>query len=188
MAFGLAVYASPRGFPRHDARLASGRWSGATGRASHPQGPCERFQNASLHLVLLSQALLGAITSTGGRKQICGTCRGPPSMRSPQPTSEQDDCGTSQTTSSRSQASPSPDICVSRLIPTLVLPLNPDTLFAAPSCLLVWPGQSTRNPSAMGILVEHTFSEERSCHIPFPCPCVSSLSNGRIRGKVPAGS
>jgi len=33
MAFELAVYASPRRLPCHDARLASGRWSGATGRA-----------------------------------------------------------------------------------------------------------------------------------------------------------
>ena len=31
MAFGLAVYASQCGLPRHHARLASGRWSGATG-------------------------------------------------------------------------------------------------------------------------------------------------------------
>ena len=37
MAFGLAVYASQYGLPRHHARLASGRWSGATGRAFHPQ-------------------------------------------------------------------------------------------------------------------------------------------------------
>ena len=44
MAFGLAVYASPCGSPQHDARLASGRWSGATGRAFHPQGSYERFQ------------------------------------------------------------------------------------------------------------------------------------------------
>ena len=35
-AFGLAVYASPWGLPRPDARLASSRWSGATGRAFHP--------------------------------------------------------------------------------------------------------------------------------------------------------
>jgi hypothetical protein len=45
-AFGLAVYASPGGLPRLDARLASSRWSGATGRASHPQGSNERFQSA----------------------------------------------------------------------------------------------------------------------------------------------
>ena len=44
MAFGLAVYASQDGLPRHHARLASGRWSGATGRAFHPQGSYERFQ------------------------------------------------------------------------------------------------------------------------------------------------
>jgi len=44
MAFGLAVYASPGSLPHHDARLASGRWSDATGRAFHPQGSYERFQ------------------------------------------------------------------------------------------------------------------------------------------------
>jgi len=44
MAFGLAVYASPGSLPPHGARLASGRWSGATGRAFHPQDSKERFQ------------------------------------------------------------------------------------------------------------------------------------------------
>jgi hypothetical protein len=44
MAFGLAVYASQGWLPSHHARLASGRWSGATGRAFHPQGSSERFQ------------------------------------------------------------------------------------------------------------------------------------------------
>ena len=44
MAFGLAVYASRCELPQHRARLASGRWSGATGRAFHPQGSAERFQ------------------------------------------------------------------------------------------------------------------------------------------------
>jgi hypothetical protein len=44
MAFGLAVYASQDGLPRHHARLTSGRWSGATGRAFHPQDSDERFQ------------------------------------------------------------------------------------------------------------------------------------------------
>ena len=44
MAFGLAVYASQGWLPSHHARLASGRWSGATGRAFHPQGSNERFQ------------------------------------------------------------------------------------------------------------------------------------------------
>src|SRR6516162_5943780 len=43
MAFGLAVYASQCELPRHHARLASGRWSGATGRAFHPQGSAEGF-------------------------------------------------------------------------------------------------------------------------------------------------
>ena len=48
MAFGLAVYASQDGLPRHHARLASGRWSGATGRAFHPQGSNKRFQSCFL--------------------------------------------------------------------------------------------------------------------------------------------
>ena len=48
MAFGLAVYASQDGLPRHLARLASGRWSGATGRAFHPQDSNERFQSCFL--------------------------------------------------------------------------------------------------------------------------------------------
>jgi hypothetical protein len=56
MAFGLAVYASPDSLPHHDARLASGRWSGATGRAFHPQGSAERFQVSFLHPILPSQA------------------------------------------------------------------------------------------------------------------------------------
>src|SRR6516225_2474552 len=43
--------------PRH-ARLASGRWSGATGRAFHPQGSAERFLICFLHLILPSQAFL----------------------------------------------------------------------------------------------------------------------------------
>ena len=61
MAFGLAVYASQGWLPRPHARLASGRWSGATGRAFHPQGSNERFQSCFLHLIPLSQALLGTM-------------------------------------------------------------------------------------------------------------------------------
>ena len=45
MASGLAVYASPDGLPRLGAKLASSRWSDATGRAFHPQGPNRRFQS-----------------------------------------------------------------------------------------------------------------------------------------------
>ena len=56
MAFGLAVYASQAGLPRRHARLASGRWSGTTGRAFHPQDSTERFQSCFLHLIPLSQA------------------------------------------------------------------------------------------------------------------------------------
>jgi hypothetical protein len=46
MASGLAVYASPGGLPHRGAKLASSRWSDATGRAFHPQGPNRRFQSA----------------------------------------------------------------------------------------------------------------------------------------------
>ena len=49
-AFGLAVYASPGGLPRPDARLASSRWSDATGRASHPQGSYERFPRCNRYI------------------------------------------------------------------------------------------------------------------------------------------
>ena len=48
MAFGLAVYASQDRLPDHHARLASSRWSDATGRAFHPQGSSERFQSCFL--------------------------------------------------------------------------------------------------------------------------------------------
>ena len=48
MAFGLAVYASWCGLPPSHARLASSRWSDATGRAFHPQGSNERFQSCFL--------------------------------------------------------------------------------------------------------------------------------------------
>ncbi len=40
--------ASQDGLPRHHARLASGRWSGTTGRAFHPEGSYERFQSCFL--------------------------------------------------------------------------------------------------------------------------------------------
>jgi hypothetical protein len=64
MAFGLTVYASQCGLPRSHARLASGRWSGATGRAFHPQGSAERFLKSFLHLIPPFPSLLGAIDST----------------------------------------------------------------------------------------------------------------------------
>ena len=63
MAFGLAVYASWSELPQDHAKLASSCWSGSTGRGSHPQGSDERFQICKLHLIPLSQALLGAIAS-----------------------------------------------------------------------------------------------------------------------------
>ena len=50
-ASGLAVSGT-----FHDARLASGCWSGAAGRAFHPQDSDERSQIRFLHLFLLSQA------------------------------------------------------------------------------------------------------------------------------------
>jgi hypothetical protein len=48
MAFGLAVYASPGGLPRLDARLASSRWSDATGRASTRRVPTKGFRGVIL--------------------------------------------------------------------------------------------------------------------------------------------
>ena len=76
MAFGLTVYASQDGLPRHHARLVSGCWSSSTGRAFHPQESDERFQSCKLHLIPLSQALLGAITSTAARKPILPSTSG----------------------------------------------------------------------------------------------------------------
>ena|GEM_PF-6843596 len=61
MAPELAVYASPGESPHSGARLASRCWSDSPGRALHPQGSDERFPICFLHLVLLSQASLGAI-------------------------------------------------------------------------------------------------------------------------------
>jgi len=62
-AFGLAAYASPGGLPRPDARLASSRWSGVTGRAFTRRAPTKGFG------VLVTShppfpSLHGAITST----------------------------------------------------------------------------------------------------------------------------
>ena len=68
MAFGLAVYASQCRLPRHHARLASGRWSGATGRAFHPQGSNERFQSQLPYISSSFPKLLGAIGSTEVRE------------------------------------------------------------------------------------------------------------------------
>ena len=77
MAFGLAVYASQCGLPTPHARLASGRWSGATGRAFHPQDSDERFQSC-LHPIPLSQALLGAMFTTGEGNRIMQNALGEP--------------------------------------------------------------------------------------------------------------
>ena len=60
MAFKLVVYASQDRLPCRHARLTSSCWSSSTGRAFHPQGSDERFQSCKLHLILLSQASLGA--------------------------------------------------------------------------------------------------------------------------------
>ncbi len=65
MAFKLAVYASRCGLPHPRARLASGRWSGATGRAFHPQGSDERFLSAS-YISSPFPKPLGAIRNTAG--------------------------------------------------------------------------------------------------------------------------
>ena len=59
MAFGLAVYASQVWLPSHYARLASGRWSGAT-RTGFPPAGFQRKVSKMLPymLILLSQAWL----------------------------------------------------------------------------------------------------------------------------------
>jgi len=59
----------------HHARLASSCWSGSTGQAFHPQGSDERFQICKLHLVPLSQALLGANDVAPGTKRDFANCR-----------------------------------------------------------------------------------------------------------------
>ena len=64
MAFGLAVYASWSELPQYHAKLASSCWSGSTGRAFHPQNSDERFQICKLHFIPLSQASLGATSSS----------------------------------------------------------------------------------------------------------------------------
>ena len=57
------LYASQCRLPRHHARLASSRWSGATGRASHPQGSDERFQSCP-YISSPFPKLLGAMDAT----------------------------------------------------------------------------------------------------------------------------
>jgi hypothetical protein len=67
MAFGFADYASWSELPQYHLKLDSSCWSGSTGRAFHPQGSDERFQICNLHLIPLSQALLGANDATASR-------------------------------------------------------------------------------------------------------------------------
>ena len=76
MAFGLAVYASPRRLPCHDARLASGRWSGATGRAF------TRRVLTKTRVSYIRPSFAAAIPARGGRteEQCLGHCL---SARSP---------------------------------------------------------------------------------------------------------
>ena len=71
MAFGFAVGTVPNArsaswseLPQYHAKLASSCWSGSTARDSHPQDSYERFQSCNLHLIPLSQALLGANSSS----------------------------------------------------------------------------------------------------------------------------
>ena len=75
-AFGLAVYASRCGLPQPHARLASGRWSGATGRAFHPQDSIERFQIDSYILSPFPKPL-GAIGHTCVSLRHSVGCGGP---------------------------------------------------------------------------------------------------------------
>ena len=62
MASGLAVYASQSRLPVPHARLASSRWSDATGRAFHPQGSIKRFQSCFLTCSSSFSKLLGAMS------------------------------------------------------------------------------------------------------------------------------
>ena len=72
MAFGLAVYASPCGLPRPDARLASSRWSDATGRAFTRRVPTKGFRGVIVTSRPPSPSLFGAITSTTASAGTCG--------------------------------------------------------------------------------------------------------------------
>jgi hypothetical protein len=54
--------------PEACSRMAWRRASGATGRAFHPHDSNERFQSCILLLILLSQALLGAMIATEAPK------------------------------------------------------------------------------------------------------------------------
>ena len=67
--FHRYIFAGP--VTRHHAKLASSCWSGSAGRGSHPQGSNERFQSCNLHLIPLSQALLGAIDATSASFADC---------------------------------------------------------------------------------------------------------------------
>jgi len=81
MAFRLAVYASPGSLPHHDARLASGCWSGSTGWAFHPQDSDERFQDCILTFLSSSPKLCLAQWGQPQQTSDCGSRHRP---RSPQ--------------------------------------------------------------------------------------------------------
>ncbi len=70
MAFGLAVYASQDGLPRptQDSLPAVGQT--LLDGLSTRRVPTKGFKVASLHLIPLSQAWLGAITSTAARNAL----------------------------------------------------------------------------------------------------------------------
>ena len=74
MAFGLAVYASPRSLPSptQDSLPAAGQ--ALPDGTSTREAPTKGFKVVSLHLILLSQALLGAMFTTegtNGKERIC---------------------------------------------------------------------------------------------------------------------
>jgi hypothetical protein len=86
-AWALAVYASSGGLPAQDARLASGCWLGFTGWDWLPTESRRKVSELySLHLLLLSQASLGAMTlySADALQRACGergvraACQGAP--------------------------------------------------------------------------------------------------------------
>ena len=81
MAFGLAVYASQCGLPRPDARLASGRWSGATGRAFTRRVPMKGFRVLPYISSSFPKLCLAQSPSTEVTKSKPIACGGPTRRR-----------------------------------------------------------------------------------------------------------
>lgn len=70
MAFGLAVYASQCPVTRTPRKTRFRPLVRRYRTGFYPQGSVERFQICFLHLILLSQASLGAIDATSASKRV----------------------------------------------------------------------------------------------------------------------